>query len=138
MRETHREMDRNRLRETERLRGRERERWRQGQRRKTSKDGKQPIFVREAVVGRGPGFKDVGSPLDPEEISVDTQPGTHGICWLLLLVPWGPRSSRLPEAEAAGRGGPWGKSRDLGPSETVGAGGSCFETQRKPTHRNKC
>lgn len=101
------------------------------------KHGKQPVFVRGAVVGRGPGSKDVGSPLDAEEISVTLSLG-HTAFAGSCSCPQGLRSSRLPKAEAAGRGGPWGKSRDLGHTETVGAGGSCFEIKRKPRHKNKC
>lgn len=88
-------------------------------------------------MGRGPGSKDVGSPLDAEEISVTLSLG-HTAFAGSCSCPQGLRSSRLPKAEAAGRGGPWGKSRDLGHTETVGAGGSCFEIKRKPRHKNKC
>lgn len=67
-------------------------------------DEKQPIFVRGAVVGRGPRFKSVGSHLDLEEISVETQPGSPGICWLLLLVPGdqGLPESQMQRKELAG------------------------------------
>lgn len=116
LRETDREMDRNRLRETERLRGRERERCRQGQKTKALKDGKQPVFVRGAVAGRGPGFKDVGSPLDTEEISVDPQPGTHGICWLLFLAP---RDQDLPDSQRQRLQGEEGHGARVGTSVTL-------------------
>lgn len=67
-------------------------------------DEKQPIFVRGAVLGMGPGFKSLGSHLDPE-ISVETEPRTHGICWLLLLVT-GTKVFPSPRCRSAGRGGP--------------------------------
>ena len=85
------------MRETQRQRLRGRERW--TQRGETLEDEKQPGF------GRGAQLQEPGEPPGTQEISVETQPWTHGICWLLLLVPGRePGSSRVPDAEAARRG----------------------------------
>ena len=88
------------------------------------------------VVGRGPGFKSLGSHLEPE-ITVETQPWTHGICWLRPPVTG---SKGLPESQMQRlqeRGGPRGRGGHLPHLKTVEAGGSCFETTRKPRHKKK-